>query len=156
MDGKSKYLALLIMTAIMLIAGYFVMTAMLTKNITTNLNKIYMVLLMALVGVVAQVLIMHRPIEALDVLLLGLSAIFGIALVVALRRQALIADNEFLKAMIEHHAMAVVMAERIGEKSGRADVRALAANILSSQKCEIGLMYEMLRGAAPLAKVNTC
>jgi hypothetical protein len=154
--GGGKYVALLIMTAIMLIAGYFIMTAMLTENKTINLNKIYMVLLMALAGVIAQVLVMHRPLVAADVLILGVTALLSIALVIALRRQEQIGDEEFLKAMIEHHGMALVMAGRIGAKSQRADVRALAAKIESAQKCEIGQMREMLQAPAPVARVLSC
>jgi uncharacterized protein (DUF305 family) len=62
------------------------------------------------------------------------------------------ADELFLRLMIPHHRAAVPMAEAALERTDRPEVRQLAEAIVSSQRAEIGVMQDMLRGmgAAPV------
>ena len=62
------------------------------------------------------------------------------------------ADELFLRLMIPHHRAAVPMAEAVLERTDRPEVRQLAEAIAASQRAEIGVMQDMLRGmgAAPV------
>ena len=60
------------------------------------------------------------------------------------RYQIKIDDKQFLKGMIEHHSMALLMSDEIKKKSNDNDVITLANNIIKSQNKEIELMKKML------------
>lgn len=54
-------------------------------------------------------------------------------------------ETQFLKGMIEHHKMALVMAKDILKTTNDYDVMSLAYSIMQTQTNEIALMQEMLR-----------
>ena len=60
----------------------------------------------------------------------------------SMRTQALIGDNQFLRAMIPHHSGAILMCE----KSAITDpqIKQLCTGILASQKAEIAQMKALL------------
>jgi uncharacterized protein (DUF305 family) len=51
-------------------------------------------------------------------------------------------DREFIKEMIPHHDMAVMMAQMLSAGTNRPEMKQLASNIITSQSSEI----EMMRG----------
>jgi uncharacterized protein (DUF305 family) len=55
------------------------------------------------------------------------------------------ADTEFLRLMIRHHQGGIPMAEEAVERSGNAQVRALATAIVAAQQSEITAMEDLLR-----------
>lgn len=55
------------------------------------------------------------------------------------------ADVVFLQAMIPHHRAAVAMAETVLARTGRDEVRRLAAGIVAAQRSEIAGMQDLLR-----------
>jgi hypothetical protein len=145
---------ILVMIAIMLIAGFYIMTLLVRRrDITWNLNKTYSVLLMALMGGIAEVFLMTH-IGVAGAVAVGIMALASVWLIVAIRGQYYIGGREYLKAMIEHHGMAVVMSQRLLAKAPRPDIAALAANIVRAQEAEIRLMRSMLRGEQSLAAVQ--
>ena len=60
-----------------------------------------------------------------------------------IRNQVFINDCQFMKGMIPHHSMAVLMAEQIKQKSDNKDVIDLANNIIASQNEEINYMQKL-------------
>ena len=54
-------------------------------------------------------------------------------------------EGKFLKDMIEHHKMALVMAKDVLRTTNDYDVMSLAYSIMQTQTNEIALMQEMLR-----------
>ena len=54
-------------------------------------------------------------------------------------------DREFLTQMIPHHEMAIMMAEMLKAGTERAEMKQLAANIITSQSNEITTMRGWLR-----------
>jgi uncharacterized protein (DUF305 family) len=55
-------------------------------------------------------------------------------------RQASDFDLEFIRQMIPHHEMAVMMAQMLRTSTDRAEMRVLADNIITSQTREIAMM----------------
>ena len=54
-------------------------------------------------------------------------------------------ETKFLKDMIEHHKMALVMAKEVLRTTEDNDTMFLAYSIIQAQSNEIALMQEMLR-----------
>lgn len=51
-------------------------------------------------------------------------------------------DQRYLEKMISHHLVAINLAEQAGEKSGRAEIRALAEEIKTNEPKLIAELYE--------------
>ena len=54
-------------------------------------------------------------------------------------------DREFVREMIPHHEMAVMMAQMLAAGTDRAEMKQLASNIITSQSNEIEMMRGWLR-----------
>jgi hypothetical protein len=61
-----------------------------------------------------------------------------------IRTQKFINDIQFLNGMIPHHSMAILMSEKIMNKTKNDKIRRLAKNIILSQKKEIVQMNKIL------------
>jgi len=136
------------MIIISILVMYFLLSnVMIYKldQINNNVNKVYMSLLMVSVMLciefILMIVIMKQPISY--PLLFGL-LLFSLFLVYLIRQQVLINDKQFLKSMIEHHSVALLMAEKILQKTKNPDITKLANQIYTSQTDEITLMKQLL------------
>lgn len=127
---------------------YFLMPPIMVANraeITNNIGKAYMSVIMALFMVLLEVM-MHD--HQYHVLSLHLYAFFiaGLALFIYLyRKQIAVKDKQYLEGMIEHHSMGILTSEEILKKTDNYDVAKLAKNIIQTQTDEIRIMNEMLQ-----------
>jgi uncharacterized protein (DUF305 family) len=71
------------------------------------------------------------------------SVVAALACWLAIRDQVAIADGEFLKSMIPHHAGAILMCEEA--RIANPEIRKLCDAIISSQQAEIDQMKDLLR-----------
>ena len=108
------------------IVMYFVMYTMIdsTAELYNNLNNVYMTLMM--VTSMALFMLWMMPAMFPDrrtnlILNLVFAATFVLALF-AMRTQALVGNDQFLRAMIPHHSGAILMCEK-SSKIGRASCR---------------------------------
>ncbi|MEO5577625.1 MAG: DUF305 domain-containing protein [Sphingomicrobium sp.] len=145
--AKSPYL----MFAANLIASgivmYFVMYTMIdsTAELYNNLNNAYMTLMMVTSMALFMLWMMpamfpdRRTNIILNVVFAGtfLLSLFG------MRTQALVGNDQFLRAMIPHHSGAILMCE----KSAITDpeIKRLCEGILASQTAEIAQMKGLLK-----------
>lgn len=60
-----------------------------------------------------------------------------------IRTQAFITPYQYIRGMIPHHSMAVLMSKRLQEKYGRETVVGLPTQIIESQEQEIRLMKKL-------------
>ena len=145
--GKSPYL----MFAANLIASgivmYFVMYTMIDSSaeLYNNLNNVYMTLMM--VTSMALFMLWMMPAMFPDrrtnvILTIVFAATFLLALY-GMRTQALVGNDQFLRAMIPHHSGAILMCE----KSSITDpeIKRLCDGIVTSQKAEIAQMKGLLK-----------
>ena len=58
--------------------------------------------------------------------------------------QVLINEKDYLRGMIEHHQMAILMSEKVLEKNPSKFTKELANNIIKGQKNEIDEMKDEL------------
>jgi len=144
--GTSHYGRLLAMTVISFIAMYVLMYAMVDRlaNVYSNFNQFYMAGLMTAAMVIVELLVMGGmyPTKRLNVLLVVASVLALAASFAAIRRQTAIADRQFLKSMIPHHAGAILMC---GQATLRdPDLVRLCESIESGQQAEIDQMKAKL------------
>lgn len=136
-------LNLLVSAAIM----YLVMFTMIwsVADFFNNLNMFYMALMMVSPMAMLMLLMMGAmyPDRKLN---LGLHVAFGLIFIlsfVAMRQQAAVGDEQFLRSMIPHHSGAILMCERASISD--PEIRDLCAGIISSQRAEIIQMKEILQ-----------
>lgn len=138
-----------LMIILMVIFSYLVMShVMLTfqNGIYNHTNKIYMALLMGcLMGMIHYIIMIWNGHRSLNIWYgLVIWTILTIIFIILIRKQSMIDDEEFLKGMIEHHDMALLMSEKIINKTNDLQVKNFAKNIISSQQAEINWMKNKL------------
>lgn len=125
---------------------YFVMYTMIdsTADLYNNLNNVYMTLMM--LTSMALFMLWMMPSMFPDrktnfILNIGFAAVFLLSLF-GMRTQALVGNEQFLRAMIPHHSGAILMCE----KSAITDpeIKRLCGGIITSQKAEIAQMKALL------------
>jgi len=130
---------------------YFLMPPIMVNNraeITNNIGKAYMSVIMALFMVLLEVFMHDHQYHVLSV---NLYAIFIASLglfVYLYRKQIAIKDKQYLEGMIEHHSMGILTSEEILKKTDNYDVAKLAKNIIQTQKDEIVTMKTLLGKSA--------
>jgi cobalamin biosynthesis protein CobD/CbiB len=152
MQAKSFALMLLVM----FIVGYLTMSVLIDKNVLFSLNNVYAALYMVLwMGAASAFLELALPSEhnknaekAMWGAVAGGLAIAAVLFSFVVKKQLFIDESQFLRSMIEHHEMAVVMAQRLLAKDAlQPETRQLATNIVATQTREIAQMYRLLNGS---------
>lgn len=140
-----KYLAIeLVIDGIIM---FFVMYAMVdtTAHIHLNSNNFYMTLMMVapmgLVMMLAMRSMFHN--QKLNATLYALFIIVFSVSFYAMRTQALVGDEQFLRAMIPHHSGAILMCENASLTD--PEIKALCEKIIQGQAEEIAQMEEILK-----------
>ena len=145
--GKSPYLmfgANLLASGIVM---YFVMYTMIDSSaeLYNNLNNVYMTLMMVTSMALFMLWMMPAmfPDLKINVILKVVFAGTFLLALVGMRTQALVGNDQFLRAMIPHHSGAILMCE----KSAITDpeIKRLCEGIITSQKAEIWQMKALLK-----------
>jgi uncharacterized protein (DUF305 family) len=148
--GEGHYLKLGAMTAVMFIAMFALMYAMVDRvdNVYVNINQFYMAGLMTAAMVLIELAIMRGmyPRKGVNAGLAAVSALSFALFWVGIREQSAVSDRQFLRSMIPHHASAILMCEEAPVTDLR--VRTLCGKIVSSQRAEILEMSALLDGDA--------
>jgi uncharacterized protein (DUF305 family) len=143
---ESHYGRLGVMTALSFVTMYVLMYAMVDKlaNVYMNFNQVYMAGLMAAPMVLIELAVMksmYRD-KRMNALMAGGAVVVGIAFFLFIRQQTAIADRQFLRSMIPHHAAAILMCKEAPVRD--AEIRSLCQNIMTSQQAEIDQMKAIL------------
>jgi uncharacterized protein (DUF305 family) len=145
--SENHYRHLLIMSGLSFASMYVLMYAMVDTfaNVYSSLNQVYMAGLMTAPMVVIELLVMRSMYhnKPRNVFIIGASVIAGIAFFLFIRQQTAIADRQFLKSMIPHHAGAILMCERSSIQD--PEIQQLCRTIISGQQAEIDQMKAKLR-----------
>jgi len=142
----NSYLKLAIMLLVSFVAMYVLMYAMVNvaANAVPNINQAYMAGLMTAPMLVLELLLMgsmyaNKTANKLLVVT-GLLALGGCWW--AIRSQAAISDDQFLRSMIPHHAGAILMCNQAKLKD--PELLKLCEGIVGSQQEEIDFMQSKL------------
>lgn len=143
---SNQYVRLLAMTALSFISMYVFMYAMVDTlaNVYSNINQFYMAGLMTTPMVIIEILLMWGMYEnkRTNLMIVGASILALGAFFLLIRQQTAVADAQFLRSMIPHHAGAILMCENAPLKE--AELKELCRTIISSQRSEINQMKEKL------------
>ena len=110
------------------------------SDIRFHLNDIYMSLLMC------SWCLIFMGIYYINISMLIIGVTFTIIIIYFIRNQIFIGETEYLKGMIPHHSMAVLMSNKLMEKVKKNDetvsriTERLIKNIINGQNDEIRLM----------------
>ena len=142
------YVRLAAMMVASFVAMYALMYAMVDRfdNVYLNINKAYMAGLMTAPMLLFELALMGRmyPSKKANAALIAGSLVALVALWAAVRTQAAVGDDAFLRSMIPHHASAILMCNEAS--ISRPGIRKLCGQIVKSQQEEIDQMKAMLGG----------
>lgn len=141
------YVRLAVMAALSFASMFVLMYAMVDRfsNVFASVNQVYMAGLMAAPMVVIEILLMGSmyPNRSLNVALVVTSVVLGVGCWLAIRKQAAVSDEQFLRSMIPHHAGAILMCHEATIRD--PEIERLCQGIVSSQQEEIEVMKAKLR-----------
>ena len=145
--SESHYRHLLIMAVLSFIAMYILMYAMVNTvdNVFSNFNQFYMAGLMTAPMVLIELFVMRSMFQnkSRNAVIIVVSVIAALVFFLLIRQQAAIADKQFLRSMIPHHAGAILMCEQSPLQD--AEIKDLCGRIISSQQAEIDQMKGILQ-----------
>jgi ABC-type Na+ efflux pump permease subunit len=145
-DHKVHYMHFAIMLAVSFLFMFGFMYAMVDRlaNVYPNINQAYMAGLMVAPMAVLELILMGSmyPSTKANRAIIALSAVLLMVCWVGIRDQLAVNDKSFLRAMIPHHAGAILMCQNVALKN--SEVKKLCADIISSQTQEIAQMKDIL------------
>lgn len=144
---SNNYLKFSAMMAVSFVIMYAVMflNADVFDHVMLSTTRTYMTLLMVAPMAVSMLLFMWGMYEnkKVNFIILGTSVVLFIASLTMLRNQTLIADVQWMKAMIPHHSSAIMVSQKADLKDPEA--QQLAKDIIKAQKKEIAQMKAMIK-----------
>lgn len=149
MESGMKSEMSIIMIAISVIAGLVItMNILVTnpKHIRIHINDFYMAFLMAGVMLLLGSIVFYNSIDNVNTLII-ISILIIVFTFIAIRYQFLVDDDQYLSGMIPHHSMAVLMSEKIIDKTKNPRVKKLATNIIKNQNEEINEILDILNNS---------
>jgi hypothetical protein len=137
------------MIVLSFVSMYVLMYAMVDSfgNVFNNVNQVYMAALMTAPMALIEISLMRSayPDARLNALIGFASVALLIGSFLLVRGQVAVADHQFLRSMIPHHAGAVLMCREAPLE--RQDVKDLCKSIIASQEAEIRQMKAMIAGS---------
>jgi uncharacterized protein (DUF305 family) len=143
---KSNYLKFAAMMAVSFVVMYAVMflNADVFDHVMLSTTRTYMTVLMIAPMAISMLLFMWKMYKnkVINYIILGASLIVFASTLFMLRNQTLIADVQWMKAMIPHHSSAIMVSQKANLKDPEAIK--LAEAIIEAQKKEIAQMKKMI------------
>lgn len=130
-----------------LLIQYYLMSPIMVSrriNITNNISKFYISVIMAIFMVFLEVLMHDHQYNVFSakyyLFLTSVLALF----IYLYRYQIGVNDKQYLEEMIEHHSMGIFTSEEILKKTDSYEITKLAKNIIQTQQDEIEFMRGLL------------
>ena len=143
---RGSYLALGVEMAIDFVIMYLVMYTMIATldHFYLNINNVYMTLMMVAPMTVIMLVAMRSmfPSTRLNWIVGATAVVVFIASFAAMRTQAAVSDEEFLRSMIPHHSGAILMCEQSALTD--PEIIKLCGEIVRAQREEIAQMKAIL------------
>ena len=140
------YRRLLVMMVLSFIAMYVLMYAMVDRlpHVLNSVNQVYMAGLMAAAMLIIELMAMGGmyPNRRWNAVLVVVGAVALIGFWLAIRQQAAIGDQQFLRSMIPHHSGAILMCQEA--KLTDPEIKTLCESIVAGQQSEIDQMKALL------------
>jgi uncharacterized protein (DUF305 family) len=144
--AQHSYFALAIELVIDFVIMYLVMYTMIDSldHFYNSINNVYMTLMMVTPMALIMLLSMRSmfPSQRLNGVIAAVAVLTFIASFMAMRTQAAVGDEGFLRSMIPHHSGAILMCEQAAITDPQ--IVALCEQIVKSQREEIAQMKTIL------------
>jgi uncharacterized protein (DUF305 family) len=145
--AQAHYINLGMMTVLSFLSMYALMYAMVDRfgNVYSSLDQVYMAGLMTAPMVPIEMALMWPMYinKKLNAALIALALVALVGFFAAIRYQAAVGDKQFLRAMIPHHAGAILMCREA--KLQDDQIKDLCRRIIASQQKEIDEMTARLK-----------
>jgi uncharacterized protein (DUF305 family) len=145
MKSKSylKFAAMMAVSFVIMYAVMFLNTDVF-EHVMLSTTRTYMTILMIAPMAISMMLFMWGMYEnkKANYLILGTAVIIFIGTLTMLRNQTMIADVQWMKAMIPHHSSAIMVSQKAHLQDPEA--QKLAQDIIEAQKKEIAQMKAMI------------
>ena len=105
---------------------------------------VYSALLMASNMCILEILMFYDHSGIIKLNLLLIFVVLSLSIVMLLRNQVWIEDNDWLRRMISHHSTALTTSHKILERTSNPQIKKLAIDIIETQEREITLMKNLL------------
>ena len=139
-----KFAAMMTVSFVIMYAVMF-LNADIFEHVMLSTTRTYMTILMVAPMAISMILFMWKMYEnkKINYIILTSAVIIFIGTLTMLRNQTLIADVQWMKAMIPHHSSAIM----VSQKAHLTDPEAqkLAEDIIKAQMEEIAQMQEMIK-----------
>jgi len=146
MEHKTPYSRFFLMLGTSLVAMYAVMYLNVYEwdHVYFSLTRVYMALLMLVPMTLIMMGFMWNmyPNKRRNALIMGGSLVAFVLVTILVRSQTFVDDTLWMKAMIPHHSIAIMVSKRANLKD--PEVRQLADSIIAAQEREIRQMQRML------------
>jgi uncharacterized protein (DUF305 family) len=143
---SGAYVRLAVMLLLSFAAMYVLMYAMVDKfeDVYPNHNQAYMAALMTAPMAIIEILLMGSmyPHKRANLVIAIGAVVLLAAAWFAIRYQAAIGDEQFVRSMIPHHSGAILMCDRANLQD--AELRQLCTQIAAGQQAEIDQMRAIL------------
>ena len=113
------------------------------KDITNNVGKLYIVIIMCLLMGTLDVIMFDQRYGVISYHLYTLFLSFIALFTYLYRKQIAVNNKQYLEGMIEHHSMSIFTSEEILKKTNNYHIAKLAKNIIQTQNDEIKMMMDL-------------
>lgn len=115
------------------------------EHIYLNLNRFYMAVIMVAPMIILMMIFMANMFKdkRINLAIYVVSGMIFLAGFFAIRSQALVGNEQFLKSMIPHHSIAIKTCERADITD--AEIKELCGKIVQTQREEISQMEDILK-----------
>ena len=114
------------------------------KDITNNVGKLYIVIIMCLLMGTLDVIMFDQRYGVISYHLYTLFLSFIALFTYLYRKQIAVNNKQYLEGMIEHHSMSIFTSEEILKKTNDYHIAKIAKNIIQIQNDEIKMMQDLL------------
>lgn len=139
-----KKFLIMISASFIIMYGVMFLNADRFEHVYLSTTRLYMTLLMVSPMAILMLVLMPKMYDnkKLNTIITIISIAVFIISLGFLRTQTLIADEQYMKAMIPHHSSAIMVSQEAHLKNPK--VKKLAADIIKSQEREISEMKQLL------------
>lgn len=107
------------------------------SDVRLSMNDVYMI------SIMTSIMILLMSLNDKYFKGVMISAIVLLLSIVAVRYQFLITESQFIRGMIPHHSMAILMVNRLREKPHSKELVSLLDSIITTQQQEIEFMKKI-------------
>lgn len=143
-SGNYKKFGLMMAVSFIIMYAVMFLNADLFDHVMLSTTRTYMAVLMIAPMAISMMLFMWGMYKnkTANYIIVGLSVVVFVVTLFMLRNQTLIADVQWMKAMIPHHSSAIMVSQKAHLKDPEAIK--LAEEIIEAQKREIAQMKKMI------------